>query len=353
MIKPKNKEQEDAITKGIHFLDKGSTSEWFTIVGKAGTGKTTIVTAILEKYINSKTILVCALSHKAKLVLAEKLQKAYGASSIISKSVAGALGMSMDNETGSFVIDRVQEPVIKKANIIIVDECSMINEESLSLIMQEKRKKAKVIFLGDIRQLPPIREAGDLNADKPSPSFYCNNRVVLTERIRQGEESPILPFADYFGDNSRLGHPKSNPVPPDARLNTVTEKGSLIFASNIIDVIETCLPLYQKAVSTGEMNIVKTVTYRNDTRRFINSSIRELLFGLDQSKKQFVVGDLLMFSDNYQVAGLCSVVNGVGLYIDGKTLSRKYIVRFCNKGVFKRFTCFGLGWHLSQGLCPD
>lgn len=302
MITPKNKEQEQAIKMGIDFIEKGDAAEWFTIVGKAGTGKTTIVQAILEKYINAKTILICALSHKAKLVLAEKLKTVFGETSIISKSIAGALGMNMDNETGSFVLDRKQEPVIKKAHIIIIDECSMINEECHELIMQEKRKKAKVIYLGDIRQLPPIREAGDPQAEKPSPSFYTNKRAVLTERIRQGEDSPILPFADYFGDNSRLAHPAINPVPQYSRSNVANGKGSLVFTDNMFEVIETALPLYLKAIDKGDTNLIKTVTYRNDTRKNINRTIRELVFGRDKSKLQFVVGDLLMFHDNYQVA---------------------------------------------------
>jgi hypothetical protein len=34
----------------------------------------------------------------------------------------------------------------------------MINEEALEMIMNEKRKNAKVLFLGDIGQLPPIRD---------------------------------------------------------------------------------------------------------------------------------------------------------------------------------------------------
>ncbi len=301
-ITPKNKEQENAIQMGVDFLDKGNPEEFMIIVGKAGTGKTTIAQHILEKHIGSKNILVCALSHKAKLVITEKLIKAYGDRCVISKSVAGALGMNMDNETGKFVLsaENEREPAIRKANIIIVDEGSMINEESHRLIMSNKRKKARVIYLGDIRQLPPIRENGDPNSDKPSPVFYSEMRAVLTERVRQGEESPILPFADYFGNNSRLKYPVLDPVPPEARQNIVTDNGALVFADNTADVLEAVLPLYKTAVDTGNMNIVKTVSYRNETRRDINNSVRSYLF---DSNEQFVIGELVMFSDNYDVSG--------------------------------------------------
>jgi len=303
IIKPKNKEQGEAIEKGIEFIESGDPDDFFVIGGKAGTGKTTIAEAIISPYINKTNILVCALSHKAKLVITEKLIKAFGSNCVVSKSVAGALGMNMDNETGKFVVDRNEDvrPPIKRANIIVVDEASMINEESHSLLMTEKKKKAKVIYLGDIRQLPPIRENDSKYRNKPSPIFYCKNYSILNERIRQGEESPILPFADYFGDNSRLTIPKENPVPVDKRKNIVNEKGALVFADNIDDVIETVLPLYKKAVDTGNMNIIKTVTYKNNNRRYINGLVRSYLFGRQECAIQYLKGDLLMFNDNYTI----------------------------------------------------
>lgn len=138
-ILPKNAEQEQAIADGIKFIEKGNPEEWLVIGGKAGTGKTTIAQAILADYVENKCILVCALSHKAKLVISDKLTAAFGkTTSIISKSVAGALGMNMDLETGSFVVNRAEQydPPIKRAKIIIVDEGSMINEESHELIMR-------------------------------------------------------------------------------------------------------------------------------------------------------------------------------------------------------------------------
>jgi exodeoxyribonuclease V len=294
-----NAEQELAIKSGIAFIEKGNPDEWFVIGGKAGTGKTTIAQAILEKFVGKRNILVCALSHKAKLVIAGKLEAAFSDKKINSKSVAGALGMNMDQETGKFISDKNEyDPPIKRVSIIVVDEASMINEESHQLIMTEKQKRAKVIFLGDIRQLPPIREGSSVHTDKPSPVFYGKNYVVLNERIRQGEESPILPFADYFGDNSRRLHPLLNPVPIEARKCQVTEKGALVFAENIYEVIETALPLYRIAIDTASMNIVKTVTYRNETRKRINNLVRENVFGA-AAEQEFTKGDLLMFQDNF------------------------------------------------------
>lgn len=300
-VTPKNNEQAEAISKGLHHLSKGNPDEPFGIFGKAGTGKTTIAEAIIEPYVGKRNILVMALSHKAKSVLEKKLVKAYGPDCVISKSIAGSLGMNMDLETGRFAVDKNFRgtPAIKVASIIICDEGSMVNEAAYQLITTSKKKNAKLLFLGDRRQLPPIRERGSEFADAISPIFFNKNFAVLNERVRQGEESPILPFSDYFGDNAIARVPVYNPVPHDQRKDTITDKGALTFADNLDDVIEATNRLYKISVETKNFDLIKTVTYQNDTRKRVNATIRNYLFGNAASREQYIVGDLLAFNDNY------------------------------------------------------
>lgn len=299
-IIPLNSEQAEAIRVGDEYLSHGDPNIWLGVFGKAGTGKTTIVEAMIEPYVRKKTILVIALAHKAKLIIYDKLSKAYGEDAITAKSVAGALGMNMNLETGRFGIDReyIGRPAIKTADIIICDECSMINEEGKDLIMTHKKKKAKVIFLGDPRQLPPIREKGDPNEGKPSPTFYTEKRVVLNQRVRQAENSPILPYSDFFGDNSRVANPLLNPAPIHAR-NTVVEKsGALVFIDDIFEALDSTIELYRYAVAKNLPEIIKTITYRNDARKKINTTVRSEIFG-KAAAQQFLKDDLIIFTDNY------------------------------------------------------
>lgn len=303
-IKPANPEQEAAIKAGRDFVNEGKSNEWMVIGGKAGTGKTTIAIGVLQPFVKKKRILVCAIAHKAKLVLLNKLAKVYGAKNFTAKTVAGALAMNMDMETGEFTVESERRQPIKTADIIMCDEASMINEDAHRLIMEQKRKGAYVIYLGDIRQLPPIRPDYSPFAGKPSPVFHSKNFVVLKERIRQGEGSPILPFADYFGDNTRLLHPVEKPAPPEVRKNIITDKWALIFAKNILDVIDNVMPLFRQAVNTGNVDVIKIVSYRNDNRKYLNEYVRQKLFGYSKAQQPFVVGDLAMFYDNYEVKKL-------------------------------------------------
>ena len=296
VFKPANAQQEYAITAIQDFIKNGDPDEIFILEGKAGTGKTTIVQeAIAEAVAAGKRIQISALSHKAKLVLAQKLDKRFPKKTG-SSSIAGLLGMTMNQETGEFEPGYGMERPIESADIIIVDEASMVNEEALQLIMQEKRKYAKVIFLGDRGQLPPIRK---ISSDEISLVFESENKASLTERVRQGEESPILPFADYFWDNSESQNSKLNPIPDGEIKDKLSDKGNLVFIKNLYDSFDDVVKVFKQGIDTGNFNVIKIVTYKNATRQEYNKKIRKEIFGEDV--KQFVEKDQIMFQNNYSL----------------------------------------------------
>ncbi len=314
-FKPANKQQEEAVSKIKDFIDNGNPSEWFTLEGKAGTGKTTLIAGVLASYLEGdkfkkgfKSVLIGALSHKAKIVLKSKLEEEFGIGKFQSNSIAGMLGMKMDIETGKFTKDFEQSyeaPMIADADIIIIDEASMVNNESLKLIFSNKMPNAKVIFLGDIGQLPPIEENGN---DDISPVFKTNNKASLTERIRQGEESPILPYADYFWNNSTGNNTIANPVPEGVEVDKVTSKGSLVFAKTHLEILPFIMKEFKEGVLNNNPNQVKIVTYRNATRKALNDKIRDYIFG-EEAKNQLVNKELIIFMNNFKIDKYTTVSN--------------------------------------------
>jgi hypothetical protein len=298
-----NPQQQNAIEKVFDFIDNGNPNEYFVIEGKAGTGKTTIAQEIAKKY-EYKNISVAALSHKAKNVIKTTFDKANLSADF--NSLASLLGMKLDMETGIFRKENKKgfeiDPPITNADIIIIDEASMINEEAINLIFEYKDPKAKVIFLGDIGQLPPIRSENNPYysnkkelINKKSSVFNTTNKAVLTERVRQGEESPILPFADYFWENSQSKKPVENPI--TERTNIITKKGALLFSNSFNEIKNNVLDSFKNAVTNKNPNHIKVVTYRNATRETINKWIHDNLFG--QSSKDFNEGELIIFNDSY------------------------------------------------------
>jgi hypothetical protein len=288
-------EQQIAIYAAKEFIMNGKPDEYFLIDGKAGTGKTTIASEIVKQFKN-KRCAVAALSHKAKFVIMDKFQ----AQQIDAEffSLAGLLGMKYDFDTGTFSARARYIPILDY-DLIIIDEASMINEEALEMIMNEKRKTAKVLFLGDIGQLPPIRdsnspyyhEKSDLFGLK-SPVFATKNKATLHTRIRQGEDSPILPYADYYWNNSvKEFMPVLEPC-TDAT-NIITNKGALLFSKTIKELSDILVKAYQNAVEASNPNHVKIIVYRNEVREALNQAIHKRIF---PNSEGLCAGDLIIFN---------------------------------------------------------
>jgi exodeoxyribonuclease-5 len=294
-IEPINDEQREAITEITQFLRKGNPNEWFVLEGKAGTGKTTIMTKVLEPFIGQKRVEICALSHKAKKVLWDKVLNTLVEipAGLSSHSVAGLLGMSLNMETGKFTkAYSKKKPPIRWADIIIVDEASMINEEALIHIMDSKKAKAKVIFVGDIGQLPPIREAQDPSNGQSSPIFLSENKIKLVNRVRQDKDSHILPYSDYYWENSVMKEgEEEDPVPLQARKN----EEQLVFSKDLEKVLTENKELFLEAIKTNDPTKIKVIVYRNKTKKSVNWFIRQLIY---DKPKEYELGDTLIFNDN-------------------------------------------------------
>jgi hypothetical protein len=292
-----NAEQQSAIDTAIAYLESGDPNSPMVIEGKAGTGKTTIVKEILKKY-KSKNIIVGALSNVAKDVIKSSMKADLPRAEYIS--LAKMLGMKLDPETNTFQEDKWSEKPIEYADIIVIDEASMINEEALELIMKSKPRKSKVLFLGDIGQLSPIRSTSNpyyrnkvhlLNTK--SPVFGLSNKSKLVTRVRQGEGSVILPFADHFWENSQSGF-VNNPAPSSVRSNKITDQGAILFSQSKKEIVDATIQPFKNAVKTKNPNLIKIVTYKNDTRRNLNKTIHDTIFGYDSA--EFNEGELVIFN---------------------------------------------------------
>jgi ATPase subunit of ABC transporter with duplicated ATPase domains len=104
-----------------------SDKEEFTLIGKAGTGKTTIMKEVLMRAQEKDPFIsigIAAVAHKAKQVLSNTLG---GDVTHDAHTVASLLGMKEDPERpGNYAPDpySMNPPGIKTLDIIIVDEAS-------------------------------------------------------------------------------------------------------------------------------------------------------------------------------------------------------------------------------------
>lgn len=283
-----NEQQEIALDKMQQFLK--SKDEIFVLVGRGGTGKTTIIKELIKR--NPNILYVgAAISHQAKKVLGNSLGKNY------VKTIASLLAIKLNEETGNFSPDEYARKntslPIKSRDLIIIDETSMVSKELLGEILSMKKKGAKVIFMGDNVQLPPI---GVEEGDSPTFNAYSNNNFAkLTERMRQGESSPIVPVSDILAKNIESKDVKLRVLTLEDRKTIVNNAGSIIFEQNENKALEEFVKDIQ---NTNDIYKAKIITFNNQNHssaqsvKNLNGKIRELLFK-EKSKNQFNTGELL------------------------------------------------------------
>lgn len=305
-----NKEQQSAIVNAVSFLKTNTDpTQYYVIEGKAGTGKTTIAKEILKEF-EDEQIYVAAVSHKAKGVI----KSSFGDDTRGKKffSIAGLLGMKgindNDTQTTKFQVGLNVPLLDNPPALLVIDEASMITEDVLKKIIDINSSLSRpfqMLFLGDIGQIQPIRDEQsefyrthkDL-LNKKSDIFNSKHKSKLITRVRQGEANPILPYADYFWENSQKENPELNPTQHIVRNNQITDKGSLLFSNSEGEVLNSVIKAVKNAVEKGLTNHVKIVTYHVNEKTELNQKIHEALFGKDSDYSK---GDMLILNSPYDL----------------------------------------------------
>lgn len=307
-----NKEQQSAIINAVSFLKTNTDpTQYYVIEGKAGTGKTTIAKEILKEF-EDEQIYVAAVSHKAKGVI----KNSFGDDTRGKKffSIASLLGLKgindNDTQTTKFQVGTKVPLLDNPPALLVIDEASMITEGVLKKIIDINSSLSRpfqfqMLFLGDIGQIQPIRDEQsefyrthkDL-LNKKSDIFNSKHKSKLITRVRQGEANPILPYADYFWENSQKENPELNPTQHIVRNNQITDKGSLLFSNSEAEVLNSVIKAVKNAVEKGLTNHVKIVTYHVNEKTELNQKIHEALFGKDSDYSK---GDMLILNSPYDL----------------------------------------------------
>ena len=180
-------EEQSKLVDDIKSFIK-SDDKVMTVSGRAGTGKSTIIKYALRRqrnkkyYIPSNVVGVC-VTHQARINLHKHIPN--------SITYAQAVNMVMDvDPNGEIYFFRRKEMLfspLKGYKVIVVDECSMFSHDMIDALMQCIDKNAKIIFMGDANQLPPIGVKGD----NDSPTFSNYQCYHLHKVMRQDKNNPL------------------------------------------------------------------------------------------------------------------------------------------------------------------
>ena len=189
-------QQEAALAAVSDWLSQSPPKPIFRLFGYAGTGKTTLARHFAEGL--DGEVQFAAFTGKAAQVLRSKGAKNARTIHSLIYRPRGEEELE-DEETGktsvapAFSLNR-QSPV-SRAELIIVDECSMVDE---ALGRDLLSFGTPVLVLGDPGQLPPISGGGYFTDAEPD--------FLLTEIHRQAKDNPIIRMAMDVREGRAVTH---------------------------------------------------------------------------------------------------------------------------------------------------
>lgn len=240
---------------------------YITLGGYAGTGKTTLITA-LRHVIRTKrpefTVAFCAFTGKATQVMATKLQQSSVALPQDSISTIHSLIYQAEADSVGRITGWKKKTKLK-ADLIIVDEASMVNSRIWNDLLSFN---IPILAVGDHGQLPPID--GSFN-------IMENPQIRLEKIHRQAEGNPII----------------------DLSLKIRTEGNILpgVYGKGVVKYDRTDPLVHEVLQELMEQWNPETLilTGRNKTRVQMNQEIRRLKF---RETAEPEVGDLVICVKN-------------------------------------------------------
>lgn len=169
--------EQDAALKAVSDWLKARGPQVFRLFGYAGTGKTTLARHVASGIDGD----VCfgAFTGKAAMVMRQKgCRDATTIHSMIYRPRRKSTE-DEEEETFSFALNRQSD--VAKAKLIVIDECSMVDEELGRDLLSFGKP---TLVLGDPAQLPPVKGGGFFTEAAPD--------VMLTQVHRQAADNPIV-----------------------------------------------------------------------------------------------------------------------------------------------------------------
>lgn len=289
-----NKEQMEAldgIASVLDMVDKKSGLHEIVLSGAAGTGKTTILTKVLQQYKGNRRIKFIAPSHNARIELTGAL-KGFGKAMTVQSAVR--LRLDETNKVDGkehYVKNSFARKKLNPGNIIVMDESSMVNDELMAYLYEEIQNDAIIIYTGDYAQLRPVGQ------NTMAYPFRATNlpRYNLVQNMRS-EKADITRVVD--GIRANLDAEPNSYSPIDKRLNSKNVQ----FIRSDEEMLSSFVNNFSARNPRDLFNSVM-VAFRNNTVNELNRATRELLFGKNLAR--LVPGDYIrMNTTTYAIAEL-------------------------------------------------
>ena len=260
------------------------------ITGGPGTGKTTIIKTILELYKQEgKKVVLCAPTGRA----AKRMSETTGED---AKTLHRLL------ELGKIVSDDNQEintelaitPI--DADIIIIDEVSMVDIFLMNYLLKGVYQGSKLILVGDVDQLPSVGPGNVLKDIINSQEIVT---IVLNKIFRQAAKSKIILNSHKVNEGiSFIGEEYEKDILEDFFYINENDKAKIL--DNIISLSTGRLKKY------GDYDFLKNIQVITPTKKGelgtkeLNKILQEKINPLNIEKKEKKYGDVI-FRENDRI----------------------------------------------------
>lgn len=277
-----NEQQQSGIDAMLKFYSEKNKS-FFSLIGPAGTGKSTTIQHLIERLPKGTKICFTAPTNKAVRVL-RKMAFKMGLQ-VECMTIYSLLGLKVTMQKDKEVIKGGGKSFFDKFDIVVIDEMSMINTELLGYIHRAVNlaEHTQVILMGDACQLPPVGES-------ISATFAIDNKAVLTKVMRQRDENPILGLCTDIRHAIEDGMTQAPKI--QAMTNTEGNIGVHIMAGSMFSA---WMPsAFNTDSFDNNVDKFRVIAWRNKTVEDYNKQIQSIRYpGL---KMPFSKGEPVVFS---------------------------------------------------------
>ena len=259
------------------------------ITGGPGTGKTTIVRVILEMYAawGWKALLASPTGRAAKR-LAETTGRP-------AQTIHRLLEFGYEADMGLHFRRNAENPL--KADVIIVDEVSMVDLRLFYHLLAAISSETRLILVGDADQLPPVgpgQPLGDMLEAGTVPN------VRLTEVFRQAQSSLIVTNAHKINQGE---FPRLNLAQGD--FFVIEEKEAEQVTALVVKLVKERLPAHYGVDPWEDIQVLSPIRRTRVGTEILNKHLQEALNPPSPGKEQlsfgesvFRVGDKIMQTEN-------------------------------------------------------
>lgn len=260
------------------------------ITGGPGTGKTTIIKTILELYKQEgKKVVLCAPTGRA----AKRMSVTTGEDAKTLHRLL-ELGKIVSDDSQDINTDLAITPI--DADIIIVDEVSMVDLFLMNYLVKGIYQGSKLVLVGDVDQLPSV---GPGNVLKDIINSEAIVTIVLNKIFRQAAKSKIILNSHKVNEGkSFIGTEYEKDILED--FFYISENSKTKILDNVISLSTGRLKKY------GNYDFLKSIQVITPTKKGelgtkeLNKLLQEKINPYQEEKKEKKYGDII-FRENDRI----------------------------------------------------